>query len=85
VRRKSSRERPTGTSRRTSSFEAIPIHLSDVDLAEAVSLGHEQGIYAYDAYILECARRYAAPLLSLDRAQCEVARTLGIDVLEVES
>lgn len=67
------------------SFEAIPIHLSDVDLTEAVSLGHEQGIHAFDAYILECARRYAAPLLSLDRAQCEVARKLRIDVLEVES
>lgn len=67
------------------SFAAIPIHLSDVDLTEAVSLGHEQGIYAYDACILECARRYAAPLLSLDRAQCAVARQLGIDVLEVES
>lgn len=67
------------------SFEAIPIHLADVDLREAVKLGHKHGIYAYDAYILECARRYATPLLSLDRGQCEIARSLGIEVLEVES
>jgi predicted nucleic acid-binding protein len=67
------------------SFEAVPIHLADVDLAEAVKLGHDQRIYAYDACIIECARRYATPLLSLDRAQCEVARKLGIEVLEVES
>jgi len=66
------------------SFEAIPVHLADVDLWEAVKLGHEQGIYAYDAYILECARRYATPLLSLDRPQCDIARKLGIEVLEVE-
>ena len=67
------------------SFEAIPLHLAEVDLWEAVKLGHEYGVYAYDAYVLECARRYATPLLSLDRAQCEIAVRLGIEVLEVES
>ena len=46
---------------------------------------HDHGIYAYDAYVLECARRYATPLLSLDAPQCELARKLGIQVLEVES
>jgi predicted nucleic acid-binding protein len=66
------------------SFEAIPVQLAEVDLQEAVRLGHEHGIYAYDAYILECARRYATPLLSLDGPQCRIARTLGIEVLEVE-
>ena len=66
------------------SFEAIPVRLADVDLREAVKLGHEYGIYAYDAYVLECARRYATPLLSLDGPQCRIARTLGIEVLEVE-
>jgi len=66
------------------SFEAIPVQLAEVDLQEAVRLGHEHGIYAYDAYVLECARRYATPLLSLDGPQCRIARTLGIEVLEVE-
>jgi predicted nucleic acid-binding protein len=67
------------------SFEAIPVQLVDVDLQEAVRLGHEHGIYAYDAYVLECARRYGTPLLSLDGPQCKVARKLGIEVLEVAS
>jgi predicted nucleic acid-binding protein len=67
------------------SFEAIPVQLAAVDLDEAVKLGHEHGIYAYDAYVLECARRYATPLLSLDEPQREIARKLGIEVLEVES
>lgn len=67
------------------SFEAIPVQLADVDVREALKLGHELGIYAYDAYVLECARRYGTPLLSLDGPQCKVARTLGIEVLEVES
>jgi predicted nucleic acid-binding protein len=48
-----------------------------------VDLAVEHRIYAYDAYVLDCARRYRTPLLSLDRPQCEVARGLGIDVWEV--
>lgn len=66
------------------SFEAIPVQLTDVDIREAVKLSHEHDIYAYDAYVLECARRYGTPLLSLDNPQCKVARQLGIEVLEVE-
>lgn len=76
---------PEQAQRALGSFEAIPVQLTEVDLQEAVRLGHEHGIYAYDAYILECARRYATPLLSLDRPQCRIARKLGIEVLEVES
>ena len=70
--------------RAVESFEAIPVQFADVDIWEAVKLSHEHGIYAYDAYVLECARRYGTPLLSLDGPQCEIARTLGIEVLEVE-
>ena len=66
------------------SFRQIPVRLADVDIEAAVSLADEYDIYAYDAYILECARRYRAPLLSLDRPQCGIARQMGIDVIEVE-
>jgi len=41
-------------------------------------------VYAYDVYVVECARRYQTPLLSLDRRQVEVARNEGIETLEVE-
>jgi predicted nucleic acid-binding protein len=64
-------------------YRAIPIRLVDIDVEAAVQLAKEQDIYAYDAYILECARRYWAPLLSLDGLQCRVAKNLGIEVLEV--
>lgn len=67
------------------SFEAIPVQLADVDTWEAVKLSHKHGIYAYDAYVLECARRYGTPLLSLDGPQCALARKLGIEVLEVDA
>jgi predicted nucleic acid-binding protein len=65
------------------SFRQIPVRLSEVDLESAVGLAEEHGIYAYDAYVLECATRYRTPLLSLDRSQCAVARKMGIEVLEV--
>jgi predicted nucleic acid-binding protein len=41
-------------------------------------------VYAYDAYVIECARRYRTPLLSLDGGQVRVARSEGIEILEVE-
>jgi predicted nucleic acid-binding protein len=65
------------------SYRAIPIRLADVDLEVAVQLAKEHDIYAYDAYVLECARRYRTPLLSLDGPQRRVAKRLGIEVLEV--
>jgi len=65
------------------SFQRIPIRFAEVELADCVALAREQDIYAYDAYILECARRYRTPLLSLDGPQCRRAQGLGITVLEV--
>ena len=65
------------------SLDDIAIRLADVDLEASVSLAHEQSIYAYDAYVLECARRYRTPLLSLDVPQRELARRLGIEVMDV--
>lgn len=67
------------------SYERIPLRLADVDLKSSVGLAHEYGIYAYDAYVIECARRYQTPLLSLDGPQCRVAREVGVDILEVEA
>ena len=55
-----------------------------LDIDASVRLAHEQSIYAYDAYVLECALRYRTPLLSLDGSQRDVARKLDIAILEVE-
>jgi len=65
------------------SLARIPVRLADVDLGAAVEMAHEFGIYAYDAYVIECARRYHTPLLSLNEPQCDVARQLGVEVMEV--
>lgn len=64
-------------------FRQIPVRLADVEIERAVELAKAQDMYAYDAYVLECARTYRAPLLSLDGSQCRIAEKLGITVVEV--
>lgn len=65
------------------SYDRIPLRLADIDLEASVVLSDKYGVYAYDAYVIECARRYQTPLLSLDEPQCGVARQEGIDLVEV--
>jgi predicted nucleic acid-binding protein len=72
-----------GAARALRSFGEIPVRFPEIDLAPAVELAEELRLYAYDAYVLECARRYRAPLLSLDLARCRAARAAGIDVMEI--
>jgi len=67
------------------SYEGIPLRLADIDVEASVILAERYSVYAYDAYVIECARRYQTPLLSLDGPQCRVARSEGIDILEVAS
>jgi predicted nucleic acid-binding protein len=67
------------------SFRRIPVRLPPVELDPCVALAERYSVYAYDAYIIECARRYQSPLISLDRRQCEVARYEGVETMEVES
>ena len=67
------------------SFRKIPIRLPQLEIESSVALAERHDVYAYDAYVVECARRYQTPLLSLDRRQCEVARSEGIDTVEVDS
>ena len=42
----------------------------------------EFNTYAYDAYFLECALNQLSPLLILDRQMREIARKIGIQVIE---
>ena len=67
------------------SFRQVPVRLPSLEIESSVVLAERHDVYAYDAYVIECARRYQTPLLSLDRRQCEVARSEGIATLEVDS
>jgi predicted nucleic acid-binding protein len=64
-------------------FEAILIRYTRPDFAHALTIAHQINMHAYDAYFLDCALRYKAPLLSLDRKLVAAARNLNIAVMEV--
>jgi predicted nucleic acid-binding protein len=63
----------------------IPVRLVEIELDDALELAAEFKIYAYDAYLLRCAAKYHAPLLSLDDKLVRLAKENGISVLEVET
>jgi predicted nucleic acid-binding protein len=42
----------------------------------------QHNTYAYDAYFLECALNQRSPLLTLDRQMREIAKNIGIQIME---
>src|SRR5574337_369622 len=58
-------------------YEKIPIQLIDIPLGDALDLAAQLGIYAYDAYVIQCALKHKSPLLTLDRDLCRAARRVG--------
>ena len=64
-------------------FQMIPLRYVKVDMVRALALADQAGIYAYDAYFLECAARHTAPLLTLDVGLKRSALSMGVKLLEV--
>jgi predicted nucleic acid-binding protein len=61
--------------------QQIPVRLVPVEIAAALSLALGHGIYAYDAYYLQCALSNRRPLVTLDLKMREVAEKLDIQLL----
>ncbi len=64
-------------------FQSIPLRYVQTDIPNALRLSKAIKMYAYDAYILDCAIRYKSPLLTLDLKLKVAAQRINIDVLEV--
>lgn len=62
--------------------QAIPVDLRSLDISAALALAVRFGVYAYDAYFLECALSLRLPLLTLDRGMKHIARGLSIPIVE---
>jgi hypothetical protein len=60
------------------SYQQIVMTLVDIDLAETLELSARLNIYAYDAYVIACALRLNAPLLTLDGGLKVAARVAGV-------
>ncbi len=64
-------------------YEKIPIRFRDVEMQIAMDIAHEQDLYAYDAYIIACARESRCPLISLDKNLMNAARKAHVSIVEV--
>jgi predicted nucleic acid-binding protein len=64
-------------------YQEISLEIVEIDLKKAVWLAGKHKIYAYDAYILQCAIEHNLPLISLDQNMIEIAKQERIQVLEV--
>lgn len=64
-------------------YARMPLRLVEVEIGAALELADRCGLYAYDAYLMACARQHRAPLLTLDPRLRRAAREAGVEVLEV--
>jgi len=64
-------------------YESIPIRFAEILLADVIDIVGRHSIWAYDAYVIDCARRYRTPMLSLDKDQCRIAELEGVQVIKV--
>ena len=65
-------------------LDNIPLRYVDVDMAQVLSIASRIKGVAAEAFSLETAIRYNAPLLTLDRSLGRAAESLGIDVVRLE-
>jgi predicted nucleic acid-binding protein len=64
-------------------YKQIPVRFVNSEIEEAIQLAYSLKIYAYDAYLIQCAIKYNSPLLSLDRGLINSAKLLKVKVVEV--
>ena len=63
-------------------YGEIPIKFIDVPLDKTFEISHAQNIYAYDAYLIQCAQQTGTSLLTLDNGLKIVAGKMGVQILE---
>lgn len=64
-------------------YQEIPVEIVEIDLKEAIRFASKHNIYAYGAYILQCAIEHNLPLISLDQDMINIAKQEGVQVFEV--
>ena len=64
-------------------FELLGVHILPLNIHRALEISEQYSIYAYDAYILECAERLRLPLMTFDVRMKAIAEKLGISLIEV--
>jgi len=65
-------------------YGQIPIRSANVELEDSLTIAAQLNIYAYDAYLIRCALKYNAPLISLDEGLVRAAQQMKVRIIEVE-
>ena len=64
-------------------YHSIPIKYIEVSLERTLNIAKEFNIYAYDAYLIQCAEQTSSHLLTLDKGLARTAKQMGIALLEI--
>ena len=64
-------------------YQEIALEIVEIDLKAAVHLAGKHKIYAYDAYMIQCAIEHGLPIMSLDNNLIEIAKRAGVQIIEV--
>jgi predicted nucleic acid-binding protein len=64
-------------------YREIPIKFIDVLLEQTLEICNKLNLYAYDAYLIQCALKTNTSLLTLDNRLLAAAEKLGVKVLEI--
>ena len=62
-------------------YQEIPIEIININMENSLEISHDYNIYAYDAYMLECATESKSSLLTLDHHLIEIANKMKIKIL----
>lgn len=65
-------------------YKSIPIRFVEVDLDPSLEIADELHIYAYDAYLIQCALKYQLPLMTLDNNLREAATQKKVRQVKVK-
>jgi predicted nucleic acid-binding protein len=66
-------------------YREIPIKFIDVPLEQTLEISNALNIYAYDAYLIQCAQLSSTSLLTLDKGLKVAAKEMGIHILELKN
>ena len=61
---------------------AVPVSLHEIDLVAAVRLACSRDMYAYDAFMLQCALETSSAILTLDKRLKSAAAEMGLTIVE---
>ncbi len=64
------------------SYKQIQLKYIDVPLKQSLEISKTLNIYAYDAYLIQCALQTSTGLLTLDRGLKLAAEQMSIELLE---